>query len=124
MVWWHVAKSQGDMDGIFESVRSRFKADDRVQFKRDVSDNALNSFPDGYFDWVYIDGNHYFEYVLKDIELSLVKTKMNGIVCGDDLYWGKEIGYPIKRAVEEVKTKYKNIRVEYIKSQYVIYKVS
>ena len=87
------------MDGIFESVRSRFKEDDRVQFRRDVSVNVLNGFPDEYFDWVYIDGNHYFEYVLKDIELSLAKTKKEGIVCGDDLFWGKDIGFPVKKAV-------------------------
>lgn len=35
-------------------------------------------------DVVYIDANHEYEYVKKDIEVSLYKLKSNGIICGHD----------------------------------------
>ena len=115
-----LAKSQMDMDDIFSEVKERFASDARVTLKRDKSDSALSSFPDDYFDWVYIDGNHYFEYVLRDIELSISKTKAGGFICGDDLFWGEEFDFPVKRAVQEMVDKYKLSNVCYIKDQFII----
>ncbi|MDC0839860.1 class I SAM-dependent methyltransferase [Limnospira maxima] len=49
---------------------------------------CLSSFPDNYFDWIYIDANHYYEYVKKDLEVAKVKVKENGyIVCNDYTSW-------------------------------------
>ena len=35
-------------------------------------------------DFVYIDGNHNYEYVIEDIYVSLKKLKTNGIISGHD----------------------------------------
>ncbi|MEM8822766.1 MAG: class I SAM-dependent methyltransferase [Pseudomonadota bacterium] len=96
-----VAKAQEDMDGIFEGVREMFKDNDVVHIHRDISAKALDSFPDNYFDWVYIDGNHHYEFVLEDLRLSLKKVKAGGFIAGDDYLWQPELDYPVKRAVQE-----------------------
>lgn len=96
-----VAKSQADMDAIFEEVRARLGALENVDLNRGRSEDVLAGFPDGYFDWVYIDGNHYYEYVLRDLELCHVKVKPGGIVAGDDYLWGAKDGFPVRRAVQD-----------------------
>ncbi|MEA5497923.1 class I SAM-dependent methyltransferase [Limnoraphis robusta] len=49
---------------------------------------CLSSFPDHYFDWIYIDANHYYEYVKKDLEVAKAKVKNDGyIVCNDYTSW-------------------------------------
>ncbi len=37
------------------------------------------------FDFIYIDGSHYYDYVRKDIALAKILIKDGGCICGDDL---------------------------------------
>ncbi len=78
------AKSQKDMDDIYESVNNRYKHYENVYIVRKKTEDLTGEIPDGCLDWVYIDGNHQYEYVLKDLETFMVKVKENGIICGDD----------------------------------------
>lgn len=47
------------------------------------SEDAIDSIPSG-LDFVYIDGNHNYEYVKKDIELYYPKIRKGGIIGGHD----------------------------------------
>lgn len=38
------------------------------------------------YDFIYIDANHEYKYVKKDIELSWKLIKKGGILCGDDFH--------------------------------------
>lgn len=96
-----VAKSQQDMDDILEEVRSKVADSPNVVFNRQKSADALPDFEDDYFDWVYIDGNHYYDYVRADLNLCLRKVKPGGAITGDDYGWGKRYGFPIRKAVQE-----------------------
>jgi hypothetical protein len=81
------AQSQVDMERIYESVLERFRrpiAQGIVQVDRSTSEAAAAEFEDGYFDWVYIDGNHLYEFVRRDLELYFPKVKGGGLVAGDD----------------------------------------
>jgi Methyltransferase domain len=63
----------------YESVCRRFARyvrTGRVVILRQNSEAALANFEDGSLDYVYIDGNHLYEFVKKDLELSLRKVKM------------------------------------------------
>jgi hypothetical protein len=95
---------QAEMDERCAGVLARF-ADEiragRVTVHRDDSAAVLSQFPDEYFDWVYIDGNHLHEYVAKDLDLSVRKTKVGGFVTGDDYAEGGWWHSGVKRAVDE-----------------------
>ena len=47
------------------------------------SENAVNDIEDN-LDFVYVDGNHSYDYVKKDINLYYPKLRKGGIIGGDD----------------------------------------
>jgi hypothetical protein len=56
----------------FAVVRDRFASEidgGGVMLHRANSDIAGGQFPDRFFDWVYIDGNHSYEAVRQDLDL-------------------------------------------------------
>ncbi len=78
---------QTHMDSILQSVQARFQtetASGKVVIHPCDSVAAAQGFADGYFDWVYIDGNHQYEFVMKDLECYLPKVKPGGFIAGDD----------------------------------------
>ena len=95
-----IARSQADMDEIFERVKNRF-ADKQPVIHRKFSSDALADFEDRSLDWVYIDGNHFYEYVKADLEGYWHKLVVGGLLTGDDFMWGKRYGLPVRRAVLE-----------------------
>lgn len=48
------------------------------------SEAAYKDFPDEYFDYIYIDGEHLYDWVKRDIELWYPKVKKGGIFAGHD----------------------------------------
>lgn len=99
-----IAQEQKDMDDIFEQVKRRFADRSNVHFHRKFSDEAVLDFSDEYFDWVYVDGNHYYEFVLNDLNNYFAKVKKGGFLTGDDFNWtSKELNgdRPVKRAVKD-----------------------
>ena len=50
----------------------------------DYSYNVVNQFKDESIDFIYIDANHSYESVKKDLELYLPKLKQNGWIGGHD----------------------------------------
>jgi SAM-dependent methyltransferase len=44
----------------------------------------LETFPDGYFDWVYLDSSHQYEDTLRELEILSRKVKPDGVISGDD----------------------------------------
>lgn len=64
---------------------------------RAKSEDCASLYENESLDFVFIDGNHEYEYVYKDIAMYLPKIKPGGFIGGDD--WHYE---PIKRAVGEL----------------------
>jgi hypothetical protein len=99
-----VAKNQAEMDGIYEAVLRRFAQEAEtgvVLVHRGPSAQIGMQFDDAYFDWVYIDGNHLYEYVKTDLEVFATKVKPGGLLTGDDYGvrgWWK---HGVTRAVDE-----------------------
>jgi hypothetical protein len=44
----------------------------------------LETFADGYFDWVYLDTSHTYEDTLKELDVLSRKVKQTGFISGDD----------------------------------------
>ncbi len=78
---------QARLDDRYHSVIRRFAreiAEGTVSVHRLSSAEAAKHFPDNYFDWVSIDGNHLFPFVKADLETYAAKLKPGGFITGDD----------------------------------------
>ena len=78
------ANPQGDV--AFAAVEKRFEGDERVKLHRQFSYKAAAGFPDGLFDFVYIDGDHHYEFALRDLEDFAAKLKPGGLLFGHDFF--------------------------------------
>lgn len=77
-----------DID-ISRLVNPQVKAElmsDSGRIKTHVGDSSshMSRMPDAYFDMVYIDGDHKYEGVVKDIEATLPKMKPGGVIIFND----------------------------------------
>ena len=78
---------QEQADQHYQQVLDRFAPQiecEVVKVHREYSANAVTQFPDGYFDWIYIDALHTYEACLEDLRLYAPKVKANGFICGHD----------------------------------------
>lgn len=106
---WYGGSAKGgqtEMDQRYFRVLNRFDENiraEQVRVHRGYSTDILLGFPDEYFDWIYIDGNHLYEYVKDDLMLSLRKVKLGGYITGDDYVDGGWWAGGVKHAVDEFK---------------------
>ena len=87
---------------------------DKVFWKIDESLNVVNDFEDESLDFVYLDGNHDYNVVSKEIPAWEKKVKIGGLVGGHD-YTHKKPGVP--KAVNEY-VKENNIKLEVVKTDW------
>ena len=73
-------------DEEFAAVTARFGGDARVRLHRQYSYKAVTRFDDAFFDFVYIDGNHLYEFVFRDLEDFAAKLKPDGLLFGHDFF--------------------------------------
>jgi hypothetical protein len=97
-------QGQAEMDAVHESVLRRFAAERSagvVHVHRMLSLEAAAALPDGRFDFVYIDGNHRYEFVRDDLAAFAPKLRPGGVLAGDD--YGVEGWWEngVTRAVDE-----------------------
>jgi len=86
--------SSGDQDGNnlettdlsieYNQLSEWAKSKDAVHLKKGDSSTILSTYPDHYFDMIYIDGDHSYEGVKKDLEQAIKKVKKNGYIMGHD----------------------------------------
>lgn len=69
---------------IYLHVCNNMKKYHNLKIVREESIAAAKIFPDGYFDLVFIDADHTYEYVLQDIQTWLPKVRKGGILSGHD----------------------------------------
>ncbi|RED47739.1 methyltransferase family protein [Aestuariispira insulae] len=75
-----------------------------VKIHRAYSHDAIDNFEDESLDWVYIDANHQYEYVKKDLEMFLPKLKPDGLILGHDYAnneMSRKYGFGVVEAVNE-----------------------
>lgn len=75
--------------------------DARVRVHRGFSHEVLATFPDDYFDWIYIDADHSYEATLRDARAAAPKVKRGGyLVFNDFAHMGPNLGaFGVHRAV-------------------------
>jgi SAM-dependent methyltransferase len=109
----------------FDLVRERFSSDiagGSVILHRANSEVAGAEFPDNFFDWVYIDGNHSYEFVRQDLELYFCKLKPGGYIVCDDYHHAGFWNDGVTRAVDEFMATGRARRIFKRRSQFVMRK--
>jgi hypothetical protein len=72
-------------NGVYsEAMKNISGHEDRAVMVRAASEIAANMFEDNSLDFVYIDANHAYDYVVQDINLWYPKVKEGGYLCGHD----------------------------------------
>ena len=76
-----------DFDTTWEQVKKEFKINTRnfenIKHWKNFSEDIANKFNDD-IDFIYIDANHSYESVKKDLQLYKPKIKTNGVIGGHD----------------------------------------
>ena len=94
-------KNQDYLDAVYKEARTRLMPY-KAHFIIDTSMGALKRFADRSIDYVYIDGNHQYEYVKEDLREWSKKVKHGGIIAGHDYVNGHNgIDFGVRKAVDE-----------------------
>ncbi|WP_353432454.1 class I SAM-dependent methyltransferase [Polynucleobacter sp. MWH-UH23A] len=89
--------SQQAMERLFKAVSfNLLRFDGRAKLMKQKSWDAANKFVDESLDLVYIDGDHTYDGVVKDLAAWFPKVRKGGVICGDDIGWPG-----VKQAVDE-----------------------
>jgi hypothetical protein len=81
-----IGLSQIMLDDQYQRVVDKFGSLPNVSIVRNFSIESAEMFPDGYFDYVYIDSAHTYDEVVKDINAWYPKVKKGGILAGHDYF--------------------------------------
>ena len=85
----------------YRHVLRRFKRDKRVNIIKDYSEHAVNFVEKNSLDFVYIDANHSYEYVCKDLEIWFTRVKKGGVIAGHDVFLNRGTFYEVLEAVKD-----------------------
>ena len=110
-------------DKTHKEVVKRFSQLEHVHVHRMSSNDWFEKQEDNYFDWVYLDGDHSHQGVLRDLNSSLRVVKKGGLILGDDYAWPfQKHGKPgVTAAVDEfIKTTGLKLLQEGAKTQFSI----
>lgn len=106
--WASSRYHKGKRDFVVDRFSSAI-ADGQVVLHEGYSTDRAVDFPDGYFDWIYIDTDHSYKTTLAELELYRTKVKPNGYIAGHDFIIGNWTGlvrYGVIDAVYEFCIKY------------------
>ena len=64
---------------------------------------AARFFPDNYFDWMFVDGNHTYEAVIEDFRNYMPKLKSGGYLLAHDFLpvWGFQVDRALQTLLSE-----------------------
>jgi len=77
-------KTQKDWDNDYKAVLKYMQWFPQLRVMKLPSLEAAPLFKDGYFDLVFIDGDHSYDAVIADIKAWIPKVRNGGILCGHD----------------------------------------
>ena len=80
-------RDSAGMDRIMAKVKRKMRLRfprHRIEFFRQFSHEAAANFPDREFDWIYVDADHSYDGVMKDLVAWDAKVADDGIILGHD----------------------------------------
>jgi len=82
----NLKEAMSDMSIVEKEFDKRIAAYDNIVKNKMFSHEFVNTIPNGSIDVVYIDGDHTYDGVTKDINMWLPKVAKGGYICGHDYY--------------------------------------
>jgi len=104
---WHKIKKYNAEEAYKKTISVVSKYENVVIRRK--SEYAVREFNDGYFDFVYIDGDHSYDSVMLDIILWIRKIRPGGIISGHDYRKSRKMG--VKQAVDDY-VRYHNLNLK------------
>ena len=101
---WGSERYHGGLRKVVENTFEKDIAAGRVQIHHGYSTEMASKFPDGYFDWIYIDTDHSYSVTRDELQAYKHKIKQGGIIAGHDYIqgdWGRILRYGMMEAVHE-----------------------
>jgi len=91
------------VDIEFSNFVDKGLTESRVKRHQGLTHEIIATFPDAYFDWIYVDADHSYSGTLRDARSSAPKIKPGGfIVFNDFAHMDPELGrYGVHRAVTQ-----------------------
>lgn len=77
-------ETQAQIDRFYQGVLDIAATYPAVKVVREYSDKAAAQFPDGFFDFVYLDADHRYESIVADIAAWWPKVRSGGVLAGHD----------------------------------------
>lgn len=107
----HLIDAWGDGDRYHDrlkiQVEKKFENEiqnGKIEINHGYSTVVLKTFPDLYFDWVYLDTDHSYQTTAQELTILKQKVKVSGIIAGHDYIIGNWVGncrYGVIEAVHE-----------------------
>lgn len=86
-----------NLNDEYTRLTTKYKNNPGVKVLKEFSTVFLSSLPDNHLDFVYIDAEHTYESVSKELAIAEKKVKKEGYICGHD-YCDRTPG--VKQAVD------------------------
>jgi hypothetical protein len=124
---WH-AVPQDIMDEYKSEVHERFTKNESVEIVEKYSADAVLDFEADYFNWIYLDANHTYSFVIEHIRNWWGKLKTGGYICGnayiDNPIARNVLDFGVIPAIDDfIEEKFDEVsHFEVIESQYIIQK--
>lgn len=102
--WDDVVYHNGLRDAVKEKFRNQIE-NGQIEMRIGLSTNELPKFPDGFFDWVYLDTAHTYDVTIAELNILKTKMKSGGIITGHDYvtgWWQGRFKYGVIEAVHEL----------------------
>lgn len=111
---WEWAK-RFNSSSHYDYVRNKFLKNQNVRLIKGNSYEVLDRFQNDYFDVIYVDGDHSYDVVKKDLQVAYKKLKKGGLLWINDYtmydHHTKSI-YGVQKATNEIINEHK-MRVAY-----------
>ena len=100
---WETGRYQQGLEQIHKRFSDQISCG-AIEINKGLSTDRLPEFPDGYFDWVYIDTDHSYATTRNELRLAAKKIKPGGYIAGHDFTSGnptKALSYGVIEACNE-----------------------